>query len=174
MDTSEPRHSPPSRRMEPPSPRGPWPQDTLNVREKRISYDQSYLARMWGEAYPPPEEHSTFEDDSDPDEPNDNDTGNDDSSSLSVPIGSIDFNLVYPLHKFAATVEGQASVTKGEDLVLMDDTNSYWWLVRVLRTREVGYIPADNIENPFERLARFNKLRNVDVRSLCLLPYTLK
>jgi len=52
----------------------------------------------------------------------------------------------------------------------MDDTNSYWWLVRVLRTQEIGYIPAENIENPFERLARFNKPRNIDVRPLFLLP----
>jgi len=106
MDTSGPRHSPPS-------PRGPWPQDTLNAREKRISYDQLYLARMWGEVYPLPEEHSVFEDDSDPDEHNDND---DSSSYPSFPSGSIHFDLVYPLHKFAATVEGQVNVTKGEVL----------------------------------------------------------
>lgn len=37
------------------------------------------------------------------------------------------------------------------------------WLVRVLRSQEVGYIPAENIETPFERLARLNKHRNVDV-----------
>jgi hypothetical protein len=45
----------------------------------------------------------------------------------------------------------------------MDDSNSYWWLVRVLKTQDVGYIPAENIETPFERLARLNKHRNVDV-----------
>ncbi|KAK6985243.1 heat shock protein, partial [Favolaschia claudopus] len=48
---------------------------------------------------------------------------------------------------------------------LMDDSNSYWWLVRVLKTQEVGYIPAENIETPFERLARLNKHRNVDLAS---------
>ncbi|KAK6981226.1 heat shock protein [Favolaschia claudopus] len=47
----------------------------------------------------------------------------------------------------------------------MDDSNSYWWLVRVLKTQEVGYIPAENIETPFERLARLNKHRNVDLAS---------
>jgi hypothetical protein len=62
-----------------------------------------------------------------------------------------------------ATVEGQASVVKGDSLVLLDDANSYWWLVRVLKTEDVGYIPAENIETPFERLARLNKHRNVDV-----------
>jgi hypothetical protein len=34
----------------------------------------------------------------------------------------------------------------------------------VLKTQAVGYIPAENIETPFERLARLNKHRNVDVR----------
>ena len=66
-------------------------------------------------------------------------------------------------HTFVATVEGQASVVKGDSLVLLDDTNSYWWLVNVLKTEDVGYIPAENIETPYERLARLNKFRNVDV-----------
>lgn len=90
----------------------------------------------------------------------------DSSSSLSIPNESIDFDLVYSLTNFAATVEGQASVVKGDSLFLMDDSNSYWWLVRVLKTQEVGYIPAENIETPFERLARLNRHRNVDVSSL--------
>ena len=93
-----------------------------------------------------------------------NDYLSDTSSSLSIPNESIDFDLVYSLTNFAATVEGQASVVKGDSLFLMDDSNSYWWLVRVLKTQEVGYIPAENIETPFERLARLNKHRNVDVR----------
>lgn len=113
------------------------------------------------------EEHSVLEDDSDADdrEMDYMDDEDDRSSSLSIPNESIDFDLVYSLHSFAATVEGQASVVKGDSLFLMDDTNSYWWLVRVLKTQDVGYIPAENIETPFERLARLNKHRNVDVRA---------
>ncbi|TKY85096.1 hypothetical protein EX895_006176 [Sporisorium graminicola] len=87
------------------------------------------------------------------------------SSSPSIPDENIDFDLVYALHNFVATVEGQATVHKGNSLTLLDDSNSYWWLVRVLRTQEVGYIPAENIETPFERLARLNKHRNVDLTS---------
>jgi hypothetical protein len=33
----------------------------------------------------------------------------------------------------------------------------------VLKTEDVGYIPAENIETPYERLARLNKHRNVDL-----------
>ncbi|KAG6917230.1 hypothetical protein DXG01_003344 [Tephrocybe rancida] len=93
------------------------------------------------------------------------DDASDSSSLLSIPNETIDFDLVYALHSFAGTVEGQANVDKGDSLFLMDDTNSYWWLVRVLKTAEVGYVPAENIETPFERLARLNKHRNVDLAS---------
>ncbi|KAI6040673.1 hypothetical protein EDC04DRAFT_2992710 [Pisolithus marmoratus] len=111
------------------------------------------------------EEHSVLEDDSDGEERDLDymDDEDDASSSLSIPNESIDFDLVYSLHTFQATVEGQASVVKGDSLFLMDDSNSYWWLVRVLKTQDVGYIPAENIETPFERLARLNKHRNVDL-----------
>ncbi|KAI0084194.1 hypothetical protein BDY19DRAFT_898933 [Irpex rosettiformis] len=115
--------------------------------------------------YPSDEEHSVLEDDSDGEERDDYMDDDDDSSSLSIPNESIDFDLVYALHSFAATVDGQANVVKGDSLFLMDDSNSYWWLVRVLKTQEVGYIPAENIETPFERLARLNKHRNVDLAS---------
>ncbi|KAL6304044.1 hypothetical protein BKA93DRAFT_826039 [Sparassis latifolia] len=116
--------------------------------------------------YPSDEEHSVLEDDSDNEDRDAEYMEEDDgSSSLSIPNESIDFDLVYALHSFAATVEGQANVVKGDSLFLMDDSNSYWWLVRVLKTEEVGYIPAENIETPFERLARLNKHRNVDLAS---------
>jgi len=177
---SELHHSPPSHPMEPPSPRGPLSQDTLNAREKRVSCDRSYPAQIWGDAYPSNEELSTIEDDSGPGERYyvdyaDDDDDDDSSSSLSVLHNrGIDSGLVYSIYSFAATVTGQASVIKDDSLFLMDDSNSYWWLVRVLRTQEVGYLPVNNIETPFERLARFNKHRNVDVRLLFLSPYTLK
>ncbi|KAI0250595.1 hypothetical protein BJV78DRAFT_1218799 [Lactifluus subvellereus] len=131
-----------------------------------VTDEQSHLTQIHGDPYPSDEEHSMLEDDSDQDE-RDGDYADDDdrSSSLSIPNESIDFDLVYSLHSFAATVEGQASVVKGDSLVLMDDSNSYWWLVRVLKTQEIGYIPAENIETPFERLARLNKHRNVDLAS---------
>ncbi|KIY66193.1 hypothetical protein CYLTODRAFT_399105 [Cylindrobasidium torrendii FP15055 ss-10] len=108
------------------------------------------------------DERGVFEDE-DEDEMHQELDDDDMSSDLSIPNESIDFDLVYAFHSFAATVEGQANVIKGDSLFLMDDSNSYWWLVRVLKTQEVGYIPAENIETPFERLARLNKHRNVDL-----------
>lgn len=96
-------------------------------------------------------------------------------------IEDIDFEFVYALHTFVATVEGQANATKGDTMVLLDDSNSYWWLVRVVKDGSIGwlitsvdslmslltvsgYLPAEHIETPTERLARLNKHRNIDVR----------
>lgn len=53
-------------------------------------------------------------------------------------IEDIDFDFVYALHTFVATVEGQANATKGDTMVLLDDTNSYWWLVRVAKDSSIG------------------------------------
>lgn len=77
---------------------------------------------------------------------NEDDDASSVSSPSSIPDDNIDFDLVYALHTFVATVEGQASVVKGDALNLLEDTNIYWWLVEVLTTSEVGYIPAENIE----------------------------
>ena len=139
-------------------------QDTFDLRDQIHPDDHNNIQQGVIEAvYHSDEEHSVLEDDSDG-EDRDDYMDDDGSSSLSIPNESIDFDLVYALHSFAATVEGQANVVKGDSLFLMDDSNSYWWLVRVLKTQEVGYIPAENIETPFERLARLNKHRNIDVR----------
>ena len=50
----------------------------------------------------------------------------------------IDFEFVYALQTFVATVEGQANATKGDTMVLLDDSNSYWWLVRVVKDSSIG------------------------------------
>ncbi|POS82894.1 hypothetical protein EPUL_005016, partial [Erysiphe pulchra] len=102
------------------------------------------------------------------------DDGNDDdmldkiSSSPSIEDEDIDFEFVYALHTFIATIEGQANATKGDTMVLLDDSNSYWWLVRVVKDSSIGYLPAEHIETPTERLARLNKHRNVDLTSTML------
>ncbi|KAI9794104.1 MAG: hypothetical protein M1833_000469 [Piccolia ochrophora] len=83
-------------------------------------------------------------------------------------LEDIDFEFVYALHTFVATVEGQANATKGDTMVLLDDSNSYWWLVRVVKDSSIGYLPAEHIETPTERLARLNKHRNIDLSQTML------
>lgn len=59
----------------------------------------------------------------------------------------IDFELVYALHTFIATVEGQANATKGDAMVLLDDSNSYWWLVRVVKDSSIGKMCSQDIQS---------------------------
>jgi hypothetical protein len=92
------------------------------------------------------EEEDEREDGFDENENEDDDNYSAYSSSSSIPDENIDFDLIYALHTFVATTDGQASVVKGDAMILMDDSNSYWWLVKALKTAEVGYIPAENIE----------------------------
>ncbi|BCR86299.1 SH3 domain-containing protein [Aspergillus chevalieri] len=90
------------------------------------------------------------------------------SSSPSIDDEDIDFEFVYALHNFVATVEGQANAAKGDTMVLLDDSNTYWWLVRIVKDGSIGYLPAEHIETPTERLARLNKHRNVDLSATML------
>ena len=60
------------------------------------------------------------------------------SLELSIPDESINFDLVYSLHSFAAMVEGRANVVKGDSLILMDDGNNYWWLVKEAGSRDIS------------------------------------
>jgi hypothetical protein len=55
-------------------------------------------------------------------------------------LEDIDFEFVYALHNFVATVEGQANAAKGDTMVLLDDSNSYWWLVRVVKDSTIGML----------------------------------
>lgn len=64
------------------------------------------------------------------------------SSSPSIGDDEIDFEFVYALHTFLAELEGQASVEKGDTLVLLDDSNPYWWLIRVIKDSHIGYLPC--------------------------------
>jgi hypothetical protein len=112
------------------------------------------------------EEDEEEEEEEDDEEEDEEDEDSAFTSSPSIPDENINFDLVYTLHSFEATVDGQASVKKGDALTLLDDSNSYWWLIRDLKSSEVGYIPAENIETPFERLARLNKHRNVEVKNI--------
>ncbi|KAF7545667.1 hypothetical protein G7046_g9507 [Stylonectria norvegica] len=113
----------------------------------------------------------SFEDDDDselslPDDPRFIDSGW--AGECLQDLEDIDFEFVYALHTFVATVEGQANATKGDTMVLLDDSNSYWWLVRVVKDSSIGYLPAEHIETPTERLARLNKHRNVDLSATML------
>lgn len=87
------------------------------------------------------------------------------SSSPSIHEEEIDFQYVYALRAFIATEQGQANAEKGDAMILLNDANSYWWLVRMVKDSTVGFLPAEHVETPWERLARLNKHRNGEVCS---------
>ncbi|KAJ2801541.1 protein phosphatase regulator [Coemansia guatemalensis] len=94
--------------------------------------------------------------------PTDSDIISDDNDSVSSLVDEdVDFNYVYALFHFLQMVDGQVTVDEGEKLTLLDDSNSYWWLVQKLNTNQMGYIPADNIETAFGKLARVNRRKNL-------------
>ncbi|KAH6903032.1 hypothetical protein BKA70DRAFT_1515480 [Coprinopsis sp. MPI-PUGE-AT-0042] len=75
-------------------------------------------------------EHSVLEDDSEGEDHDDYlDEDDDGSSSLSIPNESIDIDLVYAFHSFAATVDVGS-------LFLMDDSNSYCARILLIPTRK--------------------------------------
>lgn len=87
------------------------------------------------------------------------------SSSPSIHEDEIDFDYVYAFKTFVATEKGQANAVKGDAMVLLNDSNSYWWLVRLVKDSSVGFLPAEHVETPWERLARLNKHRNGELAS---------
>ncbi|KAJ2879974.1 protein phosphatase regulator [Coemansia aciculifera] len=94
--------------------------------------------------------------------PTDSDAASDDNESVSSLLDEdVDFGHVYALFHFPQMVDGQVTVQEGEKLTLLDDSNSYWWLVQNLRDNQMGYIPADNIETAFGKLARVNRRKNL-------------
>lgn len=102
-----------------------------NPRQMR-KHEEDELERELADAEMAGAEDDDFDDD------DDDDMMDKMSSSPSIIDEDIDFEMVYALHAFNATVEGQANVSKGEHMVLLDDSNSYWWLVRIVRDSSIG------------------------------------
>ncbi|KAJ2780363.1 protein phosphatase regulator [Coemansia javaensis] len=85
----------------------------------------------------------------------------DNDSDSSLVDEDVEDGFVYALFHFPQMVDGQITVEEGEKLTLLDDSNSYWWLVQSLRDNKMGYIPADNIETSEGKKARVYRRRNL-------------
>ncbi|KAJ1733129.1 hypothetical protein LPJ61_001712 [Coemansia biformis] len=93
--------------------------------------------------------------------PADGDIASDNESMSSLVDEDVEDGYVYALFHFPQMVDGQITVEEGEKLTLLDDSNSYWWLVQSLRDNRMGYIPADNIETSEGKKARVYRRRNL-------------
>lgn len=119
----------------------PLLEDAISNLNKEVERDESDLDDGWEDM----DEMERSECDSDEDDDT-QDFSTDDPRFIDSGWGGeclrdpedIDFEFVYALHTFVATVEGQANATKGDTMVLLDDSNSYWWLVRVVKDGSIG------------------------------------
>ncbi|KAJ1984678.1 protein phosphatase regulator [Dimargaris verticillata] len=83
-----------------------------------------------------------------------------DGQMISLNAGQVP-TIVYAAFDFVRMVEGQVTVHEAEELMLLDESNQFWWLV-LKDNGDIGYIPADNIETKELRLARVNRDANVE------------
>lgn len=123
--------------------------DPVNFHNLLLPTDDPLLDNSFDDIPLSPSSSTSSWEDRSPNEDDDAEVSfHNDSPSRSVDSGwggeclrdteDIDFDFVYALHTFVATVEGQANATKGDTMVLLDDTNSYWWLVRVVKDSSIG------------------------------------
>jgi hypothetical protein len=70
--------------------------------------------------------------------------------------------------------KARSVLAKGDKTVLLDGSDAFWWLVGGVKN-SIGYLPAEDIETPAERVGRLNKhsrsrqsvRQPTDVRPLC-------
>jgi len=67
--------------------------------------------------------------------------------------------LVWIQCDFEGGLETQLRVKAGQQVVLVEESNRFWWLVRDLETGEEGYVPAEFVESETEHQQRLAVLR---------------
>ncbi|KAH7018883.1 hypothetical protein EDB80DRAFT_675910 [Ilyonectria destructans] len=72
--------------------------------------------------------------------------------------GIIDTSLISTRRTIEAQ-EGQVSIEKDDTMVLVDDANAYWWLIRAVKSDII-----ECVETLVETLAWWNKLKNVRIK----------
>ncbi|KAH3670450.1 hypothetical protein OGAPHI_000965 [Ogataea philodendri] len=81
-------------------------------------------------------------------------------SPPSSPPRELDPNKLYALYDFSGPDPSHLELSKDDSVVLLNDSDSYWWLVRRNSDKEVGFAPAEILETFEERLARLNCWKN--------------
>ncbi|OUM55199.1 hypothetical protein BVG19_g4691 [[Candida] boidinii] len=82
-------------------------------------------------------------------------------SPPSSPPRDLDPGKLYALFDFSGPEDSHLELTKDDPVELLNDSDSYWWLVRKLNgLNAVGFAPAEILETYEERLARLNCWKN--------------
>lgn len=80
-------------------------------------------------------------------------------SPPSSPPKELDPNKLYALFDFSGPDPSHLELSKNDSVILLNDTDSYWWLVKK-DDESVGFAPAEILETYQERLARLNCWKN--------------
>lgn len=81
-------------------------------------------------------------------------------SPPSSPPKELDPTKLYALYDFSGPDPSHLPLLKNESVLLLNDSDSYWWLVRKVNNNRIGFAPAEILETYTERLARLNCWKN--------------
>lgn len=88
----------------------------------------------------------------------------DDYQPLSPPK-ELDPEKLYALYAFHGPDPSHCQLRQDESCTLLNDQDSYWWLVRRSYDSKIGFAPAEILETFPERLARLNCWKNENMSS---------
>ncbi|CCK72491.1 protein phosphatase regulator BUD14 KNAG_0K01260 [Huiozyma naganishii CBS 8797] len=81
------------------------------------------------------------------------------------PPQELDPEKLYALYEFSGPDTSHCQLEQDESCVLLNDEDSYWWLVKRCRDNNIGFAPAEILETFPERLARLNCWKNENIVS---------
>ncbi|KAG7767044.1 hypothetical protein KL931_003928 [Ogataea haglerorum] len=81
-------------------------------------------------------------------------------SPPSSPPRELDPDKLYALYDFSGPDPSHLELSKDDSVLLLNDSDSYWWLVKRSSNNQVGFAPAEVLETFEERLARLNCWKN--------------
>lgn len=111
---------------------------------------------------------SEDESDDEVEEEEDDDVEEDDEDDYQSipPPKELDPDKLYALYPFNGPDQSHCKLDQDEACVLLNDEDSYWWLVKRCRDNNIGFAPAEVLETFPERLARLNCWKNENMTSI--------
>ncbi|QLL34420.1 hypothetical protein HG536_0G02810 [Torulaspora globosa] len=82
-----------------------------------------------------------------------------------TPPKELDPEKLYALYAFNGPDPSHCQLKQDESCTLLNDQDSYWWLVKRSQDSKIGFAPAEILETFPERLARLNCWKNENMSS---------
>lgn len=108
-----------------------------------------------------------FSDDDDDDDDDSEEEEDDEEGEFQplAPPQELDPDKLYALYAFNGPDTSHCPLEQDESCLLLNDQDSYWWLVKRVRDNRIGFAPAEILETFPERLARLNCWKNENLSS---------